>query len=109
MIKKIAALLVLISFLVGCSSTTMITSNPPGARLYIDDIYKCETPCSYTDSAPMGTAKTVLLKKEGFQETRAKIRKEELDIGPLIGGIFFIFPYVWMMKYPSDYTFEMQK
>ena len=109
MIKKIVALLALVSFLVACSSTTMIKSNPSGAKLYIDGIYKCETPCSYKDSAPVGTAKTVVLRKEGFKETRGKIRKEELDIVPLIGGIFFLFPYVWMMKYPSDYTFEMEK
>jgi hypothetical protein len=107
--KKLIVLVTAICFLVGCSSSTMIKSNPPSAKLYLDGQYKCETPCTHSDSAASGTSKTVLLKKEAYKDFTGTIRKEETQVGPIIGGIFFLFPFIWMLGYPSEYTFEMEK
>ena len=107
--KKVIVLVTAICFLVGCSSSTMIKSNPPAAKLYLDGQYKCETPCTHKDTAAAGSSKTVLLKKEGYKDTTGLIKKEELAVGPLIGGILVLFPFIWILKYPSEYTFEMEK
>lgn len=107
--KKLIVLVTAICFLVGCSSTTMIKSNPPGAKLYIEGQYKCETPCTHSDTAASGTSKTVLLKKEGYKDFTGTIKKEETQAGPIIGGIFLLFPFIWMLGYPDEYSFEMEK
>jgi hypothetical protein len=107
--KKVIVLVTVICFLVGCSSSTLIKSDPPAAKLYLDGQYKCETPCTYKDTAPAGSSKTVLLKKEGYKDTTGLIKKEELVVGPLIEPILVLFPFIWIPGYPSEYTFEMEK
>lgn len=106
--KKLIVLGTAICFLVGCSSTTMIKSNPSGAKLYLDGQYKCETPCTHSDSAASGTSKTVLLKKGGYRDFTGTIKKEKTEVGPIIGGIFLLFPLIWMLGYPEEYNFEME-
>ncbi len=106
--KKLIVLVTAICFLVGCSSTTMIKSNPPGAKLYLDGQYKCETPCTHSDSAASGTSKTVLLKKEGYKDFTGTIKKEKTEVAPIIGGIFLLFPFIWMLGYPEEYNFAME-
>lgn len=107
--KKLVVLVTAFLFLVGCSSSTMIKSIPPAAKLYIDGQYKCETPCTHSDTAAAGSSKTILLKKGGYKDTTGVIKKEKLAVGPLIGGIFFLFPFIWLLGYESEYTFEMEK
>jgi TRAP-type mannitol/chloroaromatic compound transport system permease small subunit len=53
--------------------------------------------------------KTVTLKKEGYKDSNGLIRREKLSVPALIGGIFLIVPFVWIMEYPSQYNFEMEK
>jgi hypothetical protein len=107
--KKLIVLATAICFLVGCSSSTMIKSIPPGAKLYLDGQYKGETPCTHSDSKILMTSKTVILKKEGYKDFTSTITKEEARIGPIIGGIFVLVPLLWMLGYPSEYAFEMEK
>jgi len=107
--KKLIALIMVFFFLFGCASTTLIKSNPPGAKLQIDGQSVGETPYFYTDKAAAGTVKTVTLKKEGYKDSNGFIRREELSVSALIGGIFLIVPFVWILEYPSQYNFEMEK
>ncbi len=107
--KNLIVLITAVSFLVACSSATMIKSNPSGAKLYVDGQYKCETPCTHSDTAASGTAKTVLLKKVGYKNFTGTIKKEETKVGPIIGGVFVLFPFIWMLGYPPEYTFDMEK
>jgi hypothetical protein len=107
--KKMIVLVTVFFFIIGCSSSTLIKSNPPGAKLYVDGQYKCETPCTHSDTAASGAMKTIVLKKEGYKDQTGLIKKEETMVGPIIGGLFFLFPFIWMLGYPSEYTFEMEK
>jgi len=34
-------------------------------------------------------------------------RDEKADVGAIIGGVFFLFPFLWTMKYKPTHTFEM--
>ncbi len=81
-------------FLFGCASTTLIKSNPPGAKLSLDVEFMGETPLFYTDKAVAGTTKVVTLKKEGYKEFHGYIKREKLSIPILIGGILLIVPLV---------------
>ena len=96
-------------FLFGCSSTTLIKSNPPGAKLQVDGQSLGETPHFYSDKAAAGTVKTVTLRKEGYKDFNSYIKREKLSVPALIGGIFLIVPFVWILEYPSQYNFEMEK
>jgi hypothetical protein len=107
--KKLIASTIAIFFLFGCSSSTVIKSNPPGAKVYLDGQFKCETPCTHKDTAAVGTTRTIILKKEGYKDTTGQIKREELSVPALIGGTFFLFPFIWILGYPPEHTFEMEK
>jgi len=108
-VKKITALTLVFFFLIGCASTTLIKSNPPGAKLQVDGKVVGETPHFYTDKAVAGTVRTVTLKKEGYKDFNGYIEREKLSVPALIGGIFLFVPFVWILEYPSRYYFEMEK
>ncbi len=107
--KRLIALSTVFFLLFGCASTTLIKSNPPGARLQVDGQPVGETPYFYTDKAIAGTVRTVTLKKEGYKDANGLISREKLSVPALIGGIFLIVPFAWILEYPSQYNFEMEK
>jgi hypothetical protein len=107
--KKIIASSIAFFFLFGCASSTLIKSNPPGAKLYLEGQLKGETPYTYADRAAAGTMRTVNLKKEGHKDFTGHIKREQLSVGALIGGIFLLIPLIWILEYPPEYTFEMEK
>ena len=107
--KKILSLMTVFFFLFGCASTTVIKSNPSEAKLYLDRQFRGETPYTHSDSAVAGTMRTLTLKKEGYKDFTGHIRREKLSIGALIGGIFLLIPWIWILEYPPEYTFEMEK
>lgn len=107
--KKLVALSMVFFFLFGCASATVIKSNPPGAKLYLDGQYKGETPYTYSDRAAAGTMRSVTLKKEDYKDFTGHIKRETLSVPALIGGIFLLIPSIWILEYPSEYTFEMEK
>jgi len=107
--KKIFALLVAFIFLAGCTSTTWIKSNPPGAKIEVSGKPLGETPYFYTDMAVAGTTRIVTLKKEGYKDYNGYIKREKFSVPILIAGIFLIVPFVWILEYPPQYNFEMEK
>ncbi len=107
--KRLIALILVFFILLGCGSTTVIKSNPSEAKLYLDGQFKGETPHTYGDRAAAGTMRTVTLKKEGYKDFTGHIKREQLSVPALIGGIFLIIPLIWVLEYPSEYIFEMDK
>jgi hypothetical protein len=105
-ITKFLAICILFS---GCSSTTQIVTIPPGAKLYINGEYYGETPYTYTDTKIVGSTNLVNIKKEGYKDfNNAFSRDEEVDIGALIGGVFVLIPFLWIMKYKPVRTYELE-
>lgn len=107
--RKLIALAMAFFFLLGCASSTLIKSNPPGAKLYLDGQVQGETPYTYSDKAAAGTTRTVTLKYEGYKDFNGTIKREQLSVGALIGGIFLLVPFIWILEYPPQYNFEMEK
>lgn len=107
--KKIIILMVVFFFLVGCASTTVINSDPPGAGLYLAGQYKGVTPYTYTDMSPAGTWTVAILKLDGYKDFNSEIRRDELSVPALIGGCLVLVPFIWILKYPPQYTFKMEK
>lgn len=91
-----------------CSSTTMIHSNPIGAKVYLDGEHVGSTPYRHRDSKIVGSTTIVKLEKDGYETLNASFSKdEEADIGAIIGGIFFLFPFLWTMKYKAAHNYEL--
>ncbi len=107
--KKLVALIAAFFFLSGCACTTLIKSNPPGAKVQVDGKPVGETPHFYTDMAVAGTTRAVTLKKEGYKDYNGYIKREKFSVPILIAGIFLIVPFVWILEYPPQYNSEMEK
>lgn len=106
--RAIAFLLAAIVFLASCSSTTVIRSEPPGAILYLNGERVGTTPYTHTDTKVVGSQNTVELQLEGHETLITTFsRTEEADVGAIIGGIFFLFPFLWTMKYKPVRTYEL--
>jgi PEGA domain. len=86
----------------------MIQSNPSKAKLYLDGAYVGETPYLQRDTKIVGSSMVVKLEKEGFKPLVSTITKdEEADVGAIIGGVFFVVPFLWTMKYLPVHNYEL--
>ncbi len=95
--------------LASCSSTTLIQSTPSGADVYIDNQKRGVTPYSYSDTKIVGSTTSITLKKQGYQDLRVLLqRNERADVGAIIGGCFVLVPFLWTMQYDPAHNYEMQ-
>lgn len=101
--NPIFILFISIVILSGCSSSTLIHSEPPGATIYIDGEEVGETPYRYSDEDIFFTKHDVKLEKEGYQDFYSSFRRdEEINIPIAIGG-FFVWP-IWLWVFDYDYS-----
>jgi hypothetical protein len=93
----------------GCASSTVLQSQPPGARVSINGAVVGTTPYTMTDTHIVGSTTPIHLEYPGFQPLDVTVaRTEELDVLALIGGIFLLVPFLWIMKYQPNHTFQLQ-
>jgi len=109
MFTKLMALVLSVSIvLASCSSTTMIQSVPSDAKLYLNGELVGNTPYTHRDTRIVGSTTTVEVKKEGYEPFYTSFsRDEEVDVGAIVGGVFFLFPFLWVMKYKPVRTYEL--
>ena len=106
--KTISLLLAGAVLLTSCASTTMIQSNPNGAKVYLNGEPVGTTPYTHRDTKIVGSTTTVKLEKEGYDPLNTSFsRDEEVDDGAIIGGIFVLVPFLWIMKYKPTHTYEL--
>ncbi|HHZ96068.1 MAG TPA: PEGA domain-containing protein [Flavobacteriales bacterium] len=104
------SLLSLVFLLAGCSSSTMIQSIPSGAKVYLDSEYAGTTPYLMEDMKISWTSTRVELKEEGYENFVVRITKdEEVNVGAIIGGLFFLVPFAWVMDYKPTHTYELKE
>ena len=36
-------------------------------------------------------------------------KDEEVNVGAIVGGVFFVIPFLWTMQYKPLHTYELQK
>lgn len=98
----------LAAWLTACSSSTVIRSNPPGAKVYLDNRFVGVTPYQMTDTKIVGSTTQVRLEKEGYKPLYAAItRNEEVDVLALVGGLFLLVPFLWVMKYQDEHVYDL--
>jgi hypothetical protein len=103
------ALVCVASLATACTSQTVIRSNPSGAKVFIDNGYVGTTPYTLSDKKIVGSSTSVRLEYPGLQPTTVTLsRSEELQIGALIGGLFLLVPFLWVMGYKGEHTIELR-
>ncbi|MDD2772054.1 MAG: PEGA domain-containing protein [Proteiniphilum sp.] len=106
--KSSALLMAVVVLFASCSSTTLIQSEPSGAKLYMNGEYMGVTPFSYSDTKIVGSSTEIRLEKEGYEPLYTMMSRDETaDVGAIIGGVFFLFPFLWTMKYKPTHNYEL--
>jgi PEGA domain/Short C-terminal domain len=104
----ISLLLSALILLASCSSTTMIQSAPSGAKVYLNGESVGVTPYRHRDTKITGSTTHVKLEQEGYESYDTFFsRDEEVDVGAIVGGFFFMIPFLWTMKYKPTHTYEL--
>jgi hypothetical protein len=93
----------------GCASSTVLQSQPPGARVSVNGAVVGNTPYTLTDSKIVGSSTPLHFEYPGYAPLDVTLsRTEELDVLPLILGIFVLVPLLWVMKYQATHVFQLQ-
>jgi len=122
MLKKSCATLLICALLIacGCARQTMILSDPPGARVFVDDREVCTTPCRFDyKTGSSGAVYQVELQKEGFDPVRYRMVADEVDrearsslwtAGLMIpGGSLLWFGTLFTNRLEESYRFVLQE
>lgn len=92
-----------------CSSATVLQTNPPGAKLYLNGEYVGTSPYTMSDTKMVGSTTTVRAEYPGYEPLSAAVqRNEEFSIGACIGGVFLLVPFLWIMGYKPTHTYELR-
>ena len=95
--------------LASCASSTHITSEPVGAKVYVDGIQVGVTPYRYSDSKISGAITVIELQKEGFEKLRVHLkRNERIQPGPAVGGFVALVPWIWIMGYDAKHHYILE-
>ena len=106
--KFVAVNLAFLILFASCASSTVIRTLPGEAKLYLNEEFVGETPYNHEDTKIVGSRTSVRLEKDGYETLHTNItRNEEADVGAIIGGIFFLFPFLWTMGYKSSHQYEL--
>jgi hypothetical protein len=109
LIRGAAIVLAFSVLFASCASTTLIQTEPSGAKVYMNEEYKGVTPLSYSDTKIVGSITSVRFEKEGYETLYTTLtRNERADVGAIIGGIFFLFPFLWTMQYNPTHMYELR-
>lgn len=85
----------------------MVRTDDSAAKIYVDGEYRGKGAVTVTDTKIVGSTSLIKIQKQGCEPVNTAIsRNEELDVGALIGGIFVLIPFFWIMRYKPDHTFE---
>jgi len=87
----------------------MIKSEPSNAKVYLNNSYVGNTPYIMKDSKISFARTSVKIEKEGYSPMETYIIKDEdVNIGAVIGGIIFWFPFLWTMSYMPEHIYELK-
>src|SRR5687767_8644360 len=109
-LRIVAAVTIGSTLLGACASTTVIRSNPPGAKVFLDDQPVGVTPYAMTDTKIVGTQTRVRLEYPGVRPHYAIIqRNEKFDVLACVGGFLVLIPFLWIMGYKDEHYFDMSQ
>ncbi len=104
---KIPVIALTLTSFAACTSTTMIRSTDSDAKIFVDGEYKGKGQFLHADTKIVGSTTLVRMEKDGCEpQTYHFSRTEEFDVGACIGGVLVYVPFLWIMKYKPERTYE---
>jgi hypothetical protein len=92
----------------GCASTTLIKSQPSGAKVYLNGEIVGTTPYAMTDTKIIGSSTHVRLVLDGHEPFNTFIQRNEVfNPGACLGGVLVAVPFLWIMDYKPERTYEL--
>lgn len=91
-----------------CASTTTIGVVPRNldAKVYADGRYIGQAPAILKDAKISGASTMIRIEVDGYEDYVTYIEKSShLNVGALVGGVFFVVPYAWILGYEPYYEF----
>jgi hypothetical protein len=93
----------------GCASSTVLQTQPPGARVTINGIVVGQTPYRMTDTKTIFSSTPVRFEYPGYATIDVLIpRTEEVAPLPLIAGFFCLIPWLWAGKYREAHMYTLE-
>jgi PEGA domain len=93
----------------GCASSTVLQTQPPGARVTINGMVVGQTPYTLTDTKIVSSQTPIRFEYPGYAPIDVMlVRNEELDPLPLIAGLFTLIPLLWVMRYQPAHLYTFQ-
>ena len=107
--KSFLNMFILLTFIVSCSSSTLIQVNDKDVRIFADDQLLGKGSATYTDTKIINSVTPIKLKKDGCEDVTYVIqRNEEFDWGACVGGCLVLVPFLWVQKYKPSRTYEFE-
>jgi hypothetical protein len=105
----LSSTLVVAAALAGCSSSTFIRTNPPGATLYINDAVVGTTPYYYSDSRPAFSSVRLRMEKPGYEPLQAMLSRDEtVEVPNLMFALCCIFNLPFVMGYQAEHVYVLR-
>ena len=90
-----------------CSSTTLISSSDPDARIYVNGEYIGIGQATYTDKKVAFSNNDVTIRRPGCDPVSYSFRRNEKpDGGAIVGGILVTIPFLWVTEYKKEHNYE---
>jgi hypothetical protein len=103
-------MLLLAILISGCVSTTVFRTYPTRADVYVSGEKKGRTPYYYSDRKIVGSSTPVTFRKKGYNDLNIILKRDEaLDVGPFVGGLFVLIPFLWVTKYDSLHAYQLER
>jgi hypothetical protein len=101
----VVTLLAAVSF-ANCSSSTMIRSTDPDAKIYVDGELMGKGSVPYSDTKTVFATTMVRMEKPGCAPVTNMMSRTEFDVGACIGGVFLFPVWLWIEKYKPEFNYE---
>ena len=108
---KTNSFFLIISILIsGCASTTLFTTDPTGATVYIKEKAKGTTPYKYSDTKIVFSSTPISFKKEGYKDLNVVLKRSERpSAAAIFSGLFLYFPLLWSGEYKENHSYKLEK
>ncbi len=101
--------LVTLATVTGCVSTTLLQTQPTGARVIVNGVPMGTTPYTLADTNVVTTVTRLRFEYPGYQPLDATIaRDEEIDPVPLVVGIIVWPVLLWVLRYHPTHLFVLE-
>ncbi len=90
-----------------CTSTTVIRTSDPMAKIFVDGELRGTGTTVHTDQKIVGSTTNIRIEKDGCIPQNFVISKnEEFNVGACIGGVLILVPFLWIMSYKPERVYE---